>query len=362
MAIGAVVVGTGFGCVTHVRALRAAGFDVRALVGRSPERTAARARAFGVERACTSLTEALGLPGADAVTIATPPHTHAALALEAIAEGRHVICEKPFARDASEGRVMLAAAEAAGVIHLMGTEFRYDPGQATLARAVADGAVGTPRMITVVLHVPTLVDVEDAMPAWWSDADEGGGWLGAHGSQVIDQIRVTAGEFESASASLVHIVEREMSADDGFVVQFRLQSGAVGLIETTCADRGPMAVVTRVAGSLGTAWIDGLGDQVWVSDRAGVRQVPVGPDLPPVRFEPMPSGVVDTAYDRMIAHGLDLAAYTRLAEVFRALIVGDEPPPGPAAATFADGVAGMEVLDAIRASTRSRRWERVVTA
>jgi predicted dehydrogenase len=359
VAVGAVVVGTGFGCVTHVRALRAAGFDVRALVGRSPERTAARAAVFRVERACTSLTEALGLPGVDAVTIATPPHTHAALALEAIAAGRHLICEKPFARDAAEGRVVLGAAEAAGVVHLMGTEFRYDAGQATLARAVADGAVGTPRMITVLLHVPTLVDVEDTVPPWWSDADEGGGWLGAHGSQVIDQLRVTAGEFDSVSASLVHIVERQMSADDGFVVQFRLRSGAVGVIETTCADRGPMTVVTRVAGSLGAAWIDGLGDQVWVANRDGVRQVAVSPDLPRTRFEPLPSGVVDTAYERMIAHGLDLASYSRLAEVFRARIVGDEPPPGPAPATFADGVAGMEVLDAIRASARSHRWQRV---
>ena len=40
---GVVVVGTGFGCVTHVRALRAAGFEVVALVGRDPDKTAERA-------------------------------------------------------------------------------------------------------------------------------------------------------------------------------------------------------------------------------------------------------------------------------------------------------------------------------
>ena len=42
-ALGTVVVGTSFGCLTHVRAMRAAGFDVVALVGRNPERTKARA-------------------------------------------------------------------------------------------------------------------------------------------------------------------------------------------------------------------------------------------------------------------------------------------------------------------------------
>src|SRR5205085_12132579 len=127
--------------LTHVRGLRAAGFDVLALVGRDPSKTEERARRFEVPRGLTSLADALALPGVEAVTIATPPHTHAPLVLEALAAGRHVLCEKPFARDASEARAVLRAAEEAGVVHLLGTEFRWDAGQATLARAVAAGAV-----------------------------------------------------------------------------------------------------------------------------------------------------------------------------------------------------------------------------
>ncbi|MGH9012575.1 MAG: Gfo/Idh/MocA family protein, partial [Acidimicrobiia bacterium] len=136
-SLGAVVVGTGFGCFTHVRALRAAGFDVLGVVGRDPAKTAERARRFEVPRALTSPTDALELPGVDAVTIATPPHTHAGVALAAIAAGKHVICEKPFARDAAEARTVLAAAEAAGIVHMLGTEFRFDTGHALLAHAVA---------------------------------------------------------------------------------------------------------------------------------------------------------------------------------------------------------------------------------
>ena len=133
---GVVIVGTGFGCITHLRALRSAGFEVRALVGRDPAKTRERADRFDVPHAMTALTDALALPGVDAVAIATPPHTHAEIALEAIAAGKHVLCEKPFARDAQEARAMLEAARAAGVVHLLGTEFRWSPGQASMARVV----------------------------------------------------------------------------------------------------------------------------------------------------------------------------------------------------------------------------------
>ena len=82
---GVAIVGTGFGCITHLRALRAAGFDVHALVGRDPQKTSERAQRFEVPHGLTSLADAFALPGVDAVAIAKPPHTHAPIALEAIA-------------------------------------------------------------------------------------------------------------------------------------------------------------------------------------------------------------------------------------------------------------------------------------
>ena len=135
---GVAIVGTGFGCITHLRALRAAGFDVqRARRARSGQDAPSAPQRFDVPHALTNLADALALPGVDAVAIATPPHTHAPIALEAIAAGKHVLCEKPFARDAAEAQQMLDAAEAAGVVHLLGTEFRWASGQASMARVVA---------------------------------------------------------------------------------------------------------------------------------------------------------------------------------------------------------------------------------
>ena len=138
-----------------------------------------------------------------------------------------------------------------------------------------------------------------------------------------------------------------------------MRSGCAGVMQSTAADWGPPIVITRVASTGGTAWIEGIGSSVNVADRDGTRPVPVGSDLPTGRPEPLPPGVLHTAYDRMIAHGLDLGPYTCLAAAFRDRIfaargfgrtIGDDPRP----ATFEDGVAGMAVLDAARTSARMR--------
>lgn len=351
---GAIVVGTGFGCLTHVRALRAAGFVVRALVGRDPARTAERARRSGVPHASTRLADALALPGVDAVAVATPPHTHAGIVLAAVAAGKHVLCEKPFARDAGEARTMLAAAERAGVVHLLGTEFRFATAQALAARAITGGLIGQPRTATIMLHVPMLADPAAEVPAWWSDRAQGGGWLGAHGSHLVDQVRHTLGEFAGVSAGLQGVAERDWTAEDTYTVHFRLVNGVHGVLQSSAATMGRFFACTQYAGSRGTLWLEG--DEVWVANRDGARALPVPDDLVLRAPEPPAIDGILTAYDTMHVTGIDFGPYTRLYERFRDLILGRPMPPDPEPATFADGVAGMAVLDAIRRSSADGGW------
>ena len=355
--LGAAVVGTGFGVLTHARALDAAGIEVRALVGRDPDKAAKRAAMFGIPLATTDRAEAFERDDVDIVAVTTPPHAHAEVVLDAVAAGKHVLCEKPFARDLDQARQMLRAAEDAGVVHLLGTEFRFAPGQALLTRTVRSGAIGEPRFFLFLLQLPTLTDLAAEMPAWWDDAAQGGGWLGAQGTHVIDQIRTTVGEITRVSASLQTLSPRPMSADDTYTVQFETDNGATGVLHSSAAIGGQFLVATKVTGTKGSAWAQG--DDVFVDNGSGPAQVPAAADLPAVAPVPPPGELLHTAYDMWHSMGMDLAPYTRVYEVMRDRVLGKPVPDDPVAGTFADGVANQAVIDAIRASSATTSWVEV---
>jgi predicted dehydrogenase len=340
--IPALVVGTGFGCRIHVPALRAAGFDVAGLVGTDFDRTQRRAAANNVPQAFVDLDLALTRTGAKVISIATPPHTHGSLSLLAISRGCHVLCEKPFARDVIEARMMLASAQQAGVVHLVGHEFRWQPDRAILARAVATGLIGKPRFATFVMYHSLVASLDAKMPRWWFDQAAGGGWLGASGSHIVDQVRATLGEFESVSAALPVVSARESVAEDSYLLRFRLVNGVEGMVQQTAAAWGPYAAMTRIAGTEGTLWTEG--STVKLADRAGIRDLPIPPDLE----LPPPPPMSDDPRARFST--IELGPYTRLCEVLRARIEGNEASSAVRVPTFEDGVASMEVLDAIRKS------------
>lgn len=342
MAVGAAVVGTGFGARVHVPALRAAGFAVVALVGRDADRTARRAERLGIEHVYSSFPEALGRADVQAVTIATPPDLHAPLVIEACAAGRHVICEKPFALDAEEANAMLTAATRAGVTALVGHEFRWSPDRAVAARAIADGLIGEPRMASLVQYVPLVADPAARMPEWWFDEARGGGWLGASGSHVVDQLRCWFGELASVSATLPTVAARAGAADS-FAVRATSESGVEIVMQQTASSWAPaVSAMTVIAGTDGTLELTDGG--VWWSDRSGRRLLEIPDDLA-LPDLPAPSDDRRHRYTH-----LELGPYTRLCEALRAGVEGRAFDSAVRVPTFADGVACMRVLDAIRNS------------
>ena len=100
--VGAAVIGTGFIGTVHVEALRRIGVQVRGVLGSSPERGRARAEVLGVARAYDSLSDLLADDSVDVVHVTSPNDLHVSQAREALAAGKHVVCEKPLAMTADE--------------------------------------------------------------------------------------------------------------------------------------------------------------------------------------------------------------------------------------------------------------------
>ena len=98
-----------------------------ACVGADARRTAERAAINGVSESFTDVGEAIKRTGAKAAAISTPPNLHAEVTLAAISHGCHVLCEKPFASNVAQARAMLAAAQSAGVVYMVGHGFASSP-------------------------------------------------------------------------------------------------------------------------------------------------------------------------------------------------------------------------------------------
>ena len=107
--------------------------EVVAIAARSAARAQAFADKHGIPRVHGSYEDLLADPAVDAVYNPLPNGLHGKWTLAALEAGKHVLCEKPFAADAAEARTLLAAAEKAGVVHLLGTEFRFAPGRVLFA-------------------------------------------------------------------------------------------------------------------------------------------------------------------------------------------------------------------------------------
>jgi predicted dehydrogenase len=113
--------------------------------GASAEEFAAR---FGIARAHAGYEALVADPEVDAVYVATPHVFHREQALLAIAAGKHVLVEKPFAVNAAEARDIFDAAEAAGVVALEAMWTRFLPQTTHLHEVIASGVIGEPRLFT----------------------------------------------------------------------------------------------------------------------------------------------------------------------------------------------------------------------
>lgn len=112
--------------------------------------------------------EVMADPALDAVAIATPPATHADLALRALHAGKHVFVEKPLALTVSDAEHVASAAREAGLTLMVGHVLLFHPAVRRLAHLVSSGGLGDVRLIEC--ERTNLGQVRPDISAWWSIA------------------------------------------------------------------------------------------------------------------------------------------------------------------------------------------------
>jgi polar amino acid transport system substrate-binding protein len=188
------------------------GVRLRVLTAASGVSAARGARRFGFEQATTDVARALADPLVNAVVIATPHRTHAALAKAALQAGRHVFLEKPLCVTEAELGELSAlyrslGANGGGPLLTVGFNRRFSP----LAERVRAGAAGLGP-----LEIVYRVNAGRLPAGHWLEAPEEGGRIVGEACHFIDlavfltgalPIRVSAGGVRGAHEPGVLVVQ-----------------------------------------------------------------------------------------------------------------------------------------------------------
>jgi predicted dehydrogenase len=373
VTIRVALVGGGFIAKAHAAALHALPVyfpDAPRLVPRlvcdvTEELARAAAARLGFEESAVGWEAAASRDDIDLVIVATPPDLHREIAVAAARAGKHVLCEKPLARNAAEAEEMCRAAEDAGVAAIVGFNLRQAPALQQALRMIADGSLGE------VVHVTGRYfqdhGCDPARPLTWRyEADRAGsGALGDLGSHLLDLARECAGEIAEVTASARTVVPirpagsgqaGRVTVEDCAALLVRFASGATGVFEVSRVAPGRKnQLALEIHGQRGTLAFDWERNNElrWFSandpnDRQGFRTLLAGPAHPSFAA-PLPVPGIGVGFlETMVVQA---------AKVGR-LVAGDRDA-GASLALFHDGLQNCRVLDAALASSSSRTWVEV---
>ncbi|MBI3697921.1 MAG: Gfo/Idh/MocA family oxidoreductase, partial [Acidobacteria bacterium] len=164
----------------------------------------------------TNYQDLLGRGDVAAVVNSTPNFLHRQITLEALAAGKHVICEKPLALNHAETVEMLRAAEAAGRIHMTAFTYRFAPAVQYMRALVEDGSLGEIRS----LRAAYLMALSGHLTGWRSEKRlAGSGALADIGSHLIHITQFLLGPIARVTAASRRFQESDVDDWVGFLAE-----------------------------------------------------------------------------------------------------------------------------------------------
>ncbi len=204
------------------------------------ERVHALAQRFEVEAIYTDYKRMLKQSEVQVVSICTPPWTHKQIALDAIASGKHVLCEKPLALSLIEANEMVEAAEKSGLALAIDFQNRYLRQHQKAKQLLAEGLIGKLFQVRCRVGLPILDLVPSAAPMreWLFDREKsGGGVLTDFGSHWIDLTRWLVGD-DIKTVSALCSSEEIRTVEDNAMILCRFGNGVQASIEASWTQKG----------------------------------------------------------------------------------------------------------------------------
>ncbi|SET17824.1 Gfo/Idh/MocA family protein [Paenibacillus sp. NFR01] len=345
--------------------------QMTAICGRNEAAVQEAAAQFGWQESVTDWRELVARDDIDLIDINAPSDAHKEIALAAAKAGKHIFCEKPLALSLADSREMLEAAEAAGILHMVGFNYRFSPAVQLVKKLVDSGRLGKIYHFRAWFLQDWILDPE--FPLVWRLQKEiaGSGSHGDLGAHLIDLAHYLVGDMQEViGMSETFVKERPLAStmtglsarasadapkgpvtvDDATLFLARFGNGALGSFEATRFAAGHRSTnAFEINGSLGSVRFDfermNELDVYFTSDGEdvqGFRRVLATDPAHAYSEAWWPPGHT-IGFEHTFTH--------EMLELSNAVSEGRQPVPN-----FRDGVKCQAVLEAVERSIDERRW------
>jgi len=372
------VIGIGFIGAAHVEALRRLpGIEVVAIAHSSEEKAKRKGEDLGIERTFGDHRKLLELKELDAVHICTPNHLHYPQTRDALAAGKHVVCEKPLAVSIEEAEDLVKRADASGLVTALHHNIRFYPLMSHIRAMIASGELGE----VYAVHGSYLQDwlYYDTDYNWRLEPEYSGKTraIADIGSHWMDLVEFLTGERIAevcADFTTVHKTRKKplkpvetfsgkmlkpedyqdiaIDTEDFATVMLRFQGGARGVYSVSQISAGRKnRVYFEIDGSkCSVAWDSELPNQMWIGRRDGANQLLLRD----------PSLVHESSRELIGFPGGHNEGFPdtskQLFKRFYAAVRSGSQDTESRYPTFADGLRELRLCEAIFDSSRKHAW------
>jgi predicted dehydrogenase len=270
------------------------GAEVVAVASRDLDRARDFAAQHSIPVALGSYAQLIARDDVDLVYVPLPPSAHLQWCTAALANGKHVLVEKPFANNAQDAEQMAAAAQASGRQLIEGFHYRFHPLFEKALEALRGGAIGRIRHIEAVFNA----NLPDTPGELRYIEELGGGALMDLGCYCMHWIRTVAGDeptVVSASAQC-----QTPGVDIAIAAELAFTSGPTATLKCSMQpEDGVLYRRLRVTGDKGVLEMDNP-----VSPHAGAT-LSIESDAP---FLPQIVSGGDTTFHYQLRHVLEVIA------------------------------------------------------